>query len=220
MMTTRDKKVKQILIEPHFLGSIEYFVLISRFDVVIWEVHEHFIKQTYRNRCYILGPNGIQLIPVPVSFGNRTPLINVNIDYRQKWLGEFKRTIKSAYGKAPYFDFIFPEIEQIVDQKFKYLFELNQALMTFCLKFLQCDIRLEFSKSFEKEPENVLIDGRNLILPKISFHNREIYRPVSYIQNFGSEFVPNLSILDLLMCEGVHATELIRQSIAPLREQI
>lgn len=211
---------KKIIIEPHFLGSLEYFVLLSHFDHVIWEIEEHFIKQTYRNRCYLLGPNGVQLISIPVKYGNRTPFSQVTIDYRQKWPGEFKRSVSSAYGKAPYFDYIFPELEKIIDQRFSNLLQLNKSLMTFCLKMLQTDIRLEFSRSFEKKPENVLLDARNMISSKISFEERDIYKPISYVQNFGSEFVPNLSILDLLMCEGIHSTEVIKQSIGPLREQL
>lgn len=211
---------KPLLIEPHLLGSLEYFSLISQFEKVKWEVHEHFVKQTYRNRYYLLAPSGEMKMTVPVKFDNRTPFKEVRIENRFKWQNEHLRAIQSYYGKAPFFEHVYPELEIVFLRKYEFLLDLVENTMTFCLKFLNKNVTIEFTDSFEKESEIVLIDARNVIVPKKGYDKRKFYKPETYIQNFGSEFVPNLSILDLIMCEGIRSMEIIRKSIIPLKEQI
>jgi hypothetical protein len=203
---------KPLLIEPHYLGSLEYFSLLLRHKKIIWEVHEHFRKQTYRNRCYILGPNGSQLLSVPVVFGNRTAFRDVRIDFSQSWIKDHVRAVQSAYGKAAYFDHFFDLYLDVWKGRPEFLLDLNEQMMTICLKILQVDIMLVHSESFEKVPEIDLIDARNEILAKRPFSERNFYRPVPYFQNFGADFVPNLSLLDVLMCEGIHSLEIINRS--------
>lgn len=203
---------KPLLIEPHYLGSMEYFSLLLRHKKVIWEVNEHFRKQTYRNRCYILGPNGTQLLSVPVIFDNRTCFKDVRIDYHQSWIKDHVRTVRAAYGKAAYFDHFFELFEAVWSARPEFLLDLNEQMMTICLKILQVDIMLVHSESFEKVPEIDLIDARNRISAKRSYAERHIYTPAPYFQNFGVEFVPNLSLLDVLMCEGIHSLKIIRRS--------
>ena len=66
--------------------------------------------------------------------------------------------------------------------------------------------------SYSKPLLGEYVDQRNSILPKISFMNRNIYKPKPYIQNFGNNFVSNLSIIDLLMCEGPNGKAILQRS--------
>ncbi|MEL6539225.1 MAG: WbqC family protein [Bacteroidota bacterium] len=50
------------------------------------------------------------------------------------------------------------------------------------------------------------------MLPSQRTQPSRYYQPVSYPQVFGRAFTPNLSIIDLLCCEGQHATDILRQS--------
>jgi hypothetical protein len=56
------------------------------------------------------------------------------------------------------------------------------------------------------------LDLRSKIHPKIDFNKNGFFEPYGYNQIFGREFVNNLSILDLLFCEGRNASEVIKNS--------
>lgn len=208
------------MIEPHYLGSLEYFTLLLNHKEVIFEVQANFIKQTYKNRCYFLTSNGEILLTVPVNYGNRTTFKDVKIDYSQSWVREHLGAFYSAYGKAPYFDFFFEEFRAVWEKKEKFLLDLNIRFVTLCLKILQYDISFSFTDKYEKDAISTIYDAREQIVPKKSFKKRNLYLPFPYLQVFGSKFVPNLSIIDLIMCEGNRSFEVLRKSSAPVGEQL
>jgi hypothetical protein len=65
---------------------------------------------------------------------------------------------------------------------------------------------------YQKELDLGIFDARNTINPKKLIERDFFYNPVPYQQNFGNEFVPNLSILDLLFCRGNQALEILKKS--------
>lgn len=211
---------KKILIEPHYLGSLEYFTMLTSHPEVILEVNAHFTKQTYKNRCYLLGGNGKMLLTVPVSYGNHTPLKDVKTDYTQSWLRDHWGAFYSAYGKAPFYDFFSEEFRKIWEQKHPFLLDMNVEFLTICLKLLQYDMTFSFTEKYEKETIQGIYDAREQILPKKSFKKRNLYIPFPYLQVFGNKFVPNLSIIDLLMCEGSRAGIVLRNSTASANKQL
>ena len=85
-------------------------------------------------------------------------------------------------------------------------------MMTVCLKILQIDMSFNFTFIYKQEVQKDVLDLRNLISPKKPSESRNLYQPISYKQNFGSNFASNLSILDLLMCEGSNALNILKQS--------
>jgi hypothetical protein len=75
---------------------------------------------------------------------------------------------------------------------------------------LRLEKKITFTEKYEKVVED---DFRGKIHPKRDFSLNEIYQPVAYRQNFGSEFVPNLSILDLLFCQGNQSLKILQSSV-------
>lgn len=204
--------MSKLLIEPHYLGSLEYFALILHAGEVEWEVNAHFTKQTYKNRTHFMSAHGPVALSIPVSYRNHTPLKEVTIDYRQPWVREHWGACLSAYGKAPFFDFFADALHQIWQRKHRFLVDLNTEMMTICLQWLRHDKMIGRTKTYEKSPSTPVSDLREQIVPKKSFEGREFYIPFPYVQTFGSKFVPNLSIVDLLMSEGPNAKTILLQS--------
>jgi len=135
----------------------------------------------------------------------------IRIDYGQKWQATHLRGIQSGYGKAPFFEFFFPYIKDVIEAKEDSLWDLNQKLLTICLKLLRFPVKVTATENVEMGGETADIRGH--IVPESPFSKRNFYQPVSYTQLFGVNFEPNLSILDLLFCTGPEAGKILRDSI-------
>lgn len=205
--------MQKILIEPHYLGSLEYFVQLIKSDEIHFEVCQHFTKQTFKNRCSILTSNGPMNLTIPVKFGNRTALKDVQVDHNQSWARDHWGAFYSAYGKAPFFEYFEEYFRNIWEKKHQFLIDLSMEMMTMCLKILHYDRNFRLTDHYAKIPDHRLNDTRERILPKKTFEERNLYLPFPYTQTFGNIFVPNMSIIDLIMCEGSRASEVLSRSM-------
>jgi hypothetical protein len=151
--------------------------------------------------------------------GNRSEKVKtaeIEIDYRQNWVHQHWRTIQTAYGGTPYFEYYADYLHDIYVQKHSRLFDLNLAFLRFYLRYLRLRTPVEFTTEYlpahsataslpypaEQVPNKVL-DCRDSLTPKASVASepdRKSVRP--YVQSFGKDFVPGLSILDLLFMQG------------------
>jgi len=106
-------------IETHYLPSLEYMTLLLQNPSLVFEVEENFPKQTYRNRCMILGANGVERLTVPVIHlsGEKIKTKDTKIDYSQNWVKQHLGAIQAAYGNAPYYEFFEPYLSQIFAKK-------------------------------------------------------------------------------------------------------
>jgi hypothetical protein len=205
------------LLDLQYFPSLEYFVCISNTREILIEANEYYEKQSYRNRCYILGSNKIQALTVPVVNGNSKVFVkDIRIDENQKWLNIHWRSIASAYGKSPYFLFFGDYLKEILYKKHIFLFDLNMELLDKILVLLGLKVRIELTKEYSKKVENNILDLRSKIHPKRSYEMNNLYKTYSYNQIFGREFVGNLSILDLLFCEGRNAIKILEKSTPAL----
>jgi hypothetical protein len=203
----------KLLIELHYLPSLEYFVCLNKFEELILEINDHYVKQTYRNRCYILTSNKIAPLIIPVKEGNKKiKFKDIKIDYDQKWLMTHWRAIVSAYGKAPFFEFFAPYFHQSLFKKNEFLLDLNLQLLSVCLRLLKIKKVIKFTKNYEKEAKIEIEDLRGQIHPKKMFEQNNFYKKFPYNQIFGKNFVSNLSIIDLLFCEGGNAGNILQKS--------
>lgn len=205
--------MRSILIESHFLPSLEYCCALFPVETIILEKHEHFNKQTYRNRCHILAVHGIERLSIPVTVKTGKVIItDVQIDYTSRWQMSFWRALQSAYAKAPYFEHYSGDLKKDIFSNQKFLYDLNFHLLEMCLQWLKWKKSIVESVSFEKNPSKEILDLRNVISAKKDFLQRPFYKPQAYHQVFGSNYVPNLSLIDLVFCVGPDATALIGAS--------
>lgn len=205
---------KTVLVEPQYLPPIEFFCAILQAKDVLIEAEEHYTKQTYRNRCYIRGANKILPLSVPVINGNKKIFIkDIKVDNDQRWASEHWRSIQSAYGKAPYYEFFSDYFEREFQKRYNFLIDINESMLTICLKLLKLEKSSSRTKTYHKAPEGNILDLRGKISPKEDYTKRQIYQPVEYIQVFGKDFAANLSIIDLLMNEGPNALTIVTKSL-------
>lgn len=205
--------MSKLLIESHFLPSIEYFCLLHDYDDIQLEAHEHFVKQSFRNRCYILTVHGVERLTIPLTAKHgKVPITAVELDYSTRWATNLWRTIQSAYANAAYFEHYRDDLHAILFSGERHLFDFNLRILSMCLNWLGWTKTI--SKSVTYVPEGGRDDLRDLISAKQPYHSRTIFLPLPYQQVFGSSFVPNLSILDLVCCVGPEAGRIIGGSRA------
>ncbi|WP_373492912.1 WbqC family protein [Aquiflexum sp.] len=200
-----------ILTELFYLPPIEYFALISGQGELCIDGTDRYQKQSYRNRARILLANKVDTLSIPVLRSSKKQFYkDVKIDYGQKWKNVHLRGIQSAYGKAPFYEYFFPYLEVVYAKNLTFLFDLNIELLTVCLKLLQSDTKIQVVS--ETLDTNEYHDTRGIINTKEDFTSRNIMTAYLYDQMFGVNFVPNLSILDLLFCKGPESKDVLNLS--------
>ncbi|MDF9798822.1 hypothetical protein OKW21_004085 [Catalinimonas alkaloidigena] len=208
-----------VLTELHYLPCIAYFVHLQKFRKIMLEVNENYTKQTYRNRAYILTANKVQILSIPVSKdGVKTKVKDIRVSYSQHWQNNHWRAIRSAYGKSPFFDFFADYFHDILYSKYKFLIDLNLDLLTKCLELLNWHGKeIELTSSYVKAPESQWVDLRGQIDVNSVPPGDKKGEYKAYNQVFGKNFVPNLSVIDLLFCEGANANVILEQSSLTFR---
>jgi hypothetical protein len=194
----------KLLLSTAYLPPSEYFSLIKSADEIWIEQHENYLKQTYRNRCKILSSNGITILSVPVSKGHNLKALirDITIDYSKRWQQVHLRAVTSAYSRSPFFQFFFEHFEKIITANHKFLIDLNNELLKYCLDILKIKKFITYTHTFEPA-DGQSYDFRYRISPKIGSE----YRERSHIQVFSNgTFKQGLSILDLIFNTGPDAS--------------
>ena len=180
-----------------YFGNLVYFKSLLASKESVFEVHEYFVKQTLRSRCEIQSANGrIQLnIPVTKPHGSKTKMIDIEISYATDWQRIHWKAIESAYASSPYFEDYASEIHDLIYSNCNSLVDFNMRTIQLITRALDLVVSNNFS--IEYIPTEECKDFR------MNEFNSSTSTP-TYIQVFSdkSNFEPNLSILDILFCQG------------------
>jgi hypothetical protein len=205
-----------ILLSTAYFAPIHYYTRLVHHQTIYLERFEHFNKQTYRNRCVILGANGKIPLVVPVVKGRTKKVFirDLKIAYDEDWQRNHWRTLFSAYNSSPFFEFYKDEIYPLFTDKKKFLLDLNNAINEIICDLLGIENSMILTDDFEKIPGNTL-NFRETISPKNKMQPDVQFQPEMYTQVFHEKFgfVPNLSILDLLFNEGPNGINILQSSL-------
>ncbi|MCF8225590.1 MAG: WbqC family protein [Bacteroidales bacterium] len=206
-----------LLLPCFYNATISYYSIIQNFkqDLVV-EVFDHYTKQTYRNRCKIMGANGPLTLSIPVikNHGSKIKMKDIRIDYSAHWHLNHWKSIVSSYASAPFFEFMTDTFNKFYKKKYAFLADLNLELITSTLDLLGWRRSIIVSERFERVPPD--IDLRETMHPKKPFvHANCTFNPAEYHQVFMERhgFFPDLSILDLLFNEGPNAASILAKSL-------
>lgn len=194
-----------VILPLAYMPSVEYVARLLREECVI-DLGENFIKRSERNRAHILSANGVMALTVNVENANRPrqKMRDVKIDYSKRWQHQHWVSILSAYKSSPYFDHFAHRIEPFYRKEWKYLADYNLEYTSTLLSLLGVNRELPLSQSYyEAQPDD--LDLR----PKHKESSTFVAEP--YFQVFSDRlpFEANLSILDLIMCEGPQAVNAV-----------
>jgi hypothetical protein len=232
-----DLKQKIVSIhQPNFIPWLGYFYKIYASDefVILDNVdYQSGNSSSITNRTKIKTNNGELMISVPVKKNEQSKLImDMEIDNRQPWKAKMLKTIQFTYAKAPFFKTIFPEFEQLLNQQWDKLSDLNSTLIIFICGKL--NIQTQTIKASEMGLNDEDKNGRIIEICKklnatvylsgngarkyndeaqYNANHMELryseYSPPEYPQLYG-DFLKGLSILDVLLnCGWEKTSELI-----------
>lgn len=191
----------------HYLGPIEYYFHLINCKNVTIDTYENYVKQTYRNRCCILSPNGIQNLTIPlVKAKQRNLTKKMVIAYDDNWRKIHWKSLESAYRSSPYFEYYEDDFYPFYHgEKPEYLADFNSSLNKKIIELLDLEITITETSEYTEELEN---DYRKAFSPK----QETKLNFTSYIQVFGDRngFTPNMSILDILFNEGPNSVNYIK----------
>lgn len=197
------------LLSTTYFGPVQWYQKLNRFACCKIEQYDHFVKQTYRNRCVIPTTNGLQALSVPVEkFENHKCLLkDVRVSDHGNWRHIHWNALLSAYGESPFFEYYADDIRPFFEKKWDYLLDFNLETTAKICELLDIHPTITLTDAYVDDGDGKdVTDFREVIHPKhpqpdADFTAKPYYQV--YHQKYG--FRPNMSILDLLFNEGNEA---------------
>jgi len=220
--------------QPGYLPWLGFFKKMMNSDVFVFLDDAQFEKKDWDNRNFIRTNSGSTLLTVPVLAHRDTTLNQTKIDNTKNWAIKHKRSILLNYSKAPYFDDHKYFIEALYDQKFDLLVDINTKIIQYVMNKLDIECKILFSSKL-----NVSETGSDRVLQICKILNADVYISGTVwakehlklddfkendieikFQNFQhpkysqlhGDFIPNMSIIDLLFNEGNKSREILLKS--------
>jgi len=221
------------IMQPYFLPYIGYFQLMKAVDKYVIADNLNYIKQGWINRNSLLMNGTGFMFQLAVVGASQNKLINEVIvaDDQSKLL----RTIEINYRKAPFFADVFPIIESILQYEDKNLARYLGNSLVRIAEYLRFDTEFSYMSDLERDTSlkaqdmviNVctIMEAADYInaIGGMELYDKKIFKknsidlfflktnPIEYKQ-FKNSFVPNLSMLDVLMFNSMEQTnELLLQ---------
>lgn len=228
--------MKGTILQPTYLPWMGYFDMIDSSDIYVMFDHIQFEKKSWQQRNKIKTANGVIWLTIPVKEREKNARIcDTIISYdRENPLEKHMKSITLAYKKAPYFSVYKSLFEDIYSSGFNQISVLNCSLINTICGILGVKTKIISSSNLNLGDEKMektekvinlckkvdithLYDGKvaeefldKSLLEKagisITFQN---FKHPTYKQLWG-DFIPYLSVIDLLFNEGDKSLEIIR----------
>lgn len=217
------KDIKVGIMQPYFLPYIGYWQLMNAVDKYVILDDVNYINRGWINRNRILVNGEPKYLTIPLQGASQNKKINdILIGGDPSDLAKNLRKVESSYKKAPYFEQVFPIVEQILTSDEKWISQYNYNTFRLIGAYLDIDTEIYFSSELDKDDT---LKGQDRILDickrlgATQYYNavggKQLYSAEAFAKEqirlhfletetitykqFDSDFQPNLSILDVMM---------------------
>ena len=209
------------IMQPYFFPYIGYWQLLAavdKYDDV------NYIKGGWINRNKILNGNNVQYFNVQMEGASSFKHINqINVQTNDVYIEKNKKTLWSAYHKSPYFESAFPIITDILDCGETNLAKYLEYSIKAVCRYLNINTEILISSQIEKNSslkgeEKVIDICKHMSANKYynAIGGKDLYNfsnfksqgiellflqpgEIEYNQEVAGAFIPNLSIIDVMM---------------------
>lgn len=199
--------MKTVYLSSAYLAPVEYYTKLATYDKIYVEQHDHYMKQTYRNRCTIAAPDGELPLSIPTVKPDtpKCPMKDIRISDHGNWRHLHWNAIESAYNSTPFFEYYKDDFRPFYEKKYEFLIDFNEELCRMICELIGLHPNMERTEAYKTNFTSDETDFRERIHPKKNFHIEDpefVAKP--YYQVFEQKlgFIPNLSIIDLLFNMG------------------
>lgn len=219
--------------QPGYIPYMGFFKKIQSSNVFVYLDDVQYERGDWDNRNKIHTAEGSAWLTVPVlnKFGEK--LNEVKIDNTKNWNSKHRTTIKINYQNAPFFQKYWEKIEHILNSKWEKLIDLNLTLIEFfnfelgiktkTVRSSELQINSTGSQRLLEICQKLNADtylsgplGKNYLDEKIfsSASISIVYEKFEHPQyhQMRENFIPNLSIIDLLFNEGAKSKDILLNS--------
>lgn len=223
------------IMQPYFFPYLGYWQLLNAVDEYVIYDDVNYIKNGWINRNRILIQGDAHYFTLPLEGASSYSLINqIRIANQKESYQKMLKTLQIAYGKAPFFPVTYDLVSQVFNESTdSSLLQLLVSSHKHLCDLLQINTKLLLSSSIAKQNE---LHGKEKvielckILGATGYYNaiggKALYSKEDFLANgiglkflhsndvltyrqYKNVFVPNLSIIDVLMFNGVEQTKLM-----------
>jgi hypothetical protein len=230
-----------VVLQPGYLPWLGFFDQLARADVFVLLDDVQYTKNDWRNRNRIKSSTGEpQWLTVPVLHrGRSTQLIkDAEITSDSRWAHSHLQAIRSNYARAPFFDLLFPVLKEVLSRPWRWLCELDRALIESLARLLGIDTPLLNASELPRFPgsstERLVAIVRHLGGDRYltgdaarSYLDLELFREAGITLEWQSyhhprypqlhgDFVPYLSVADLIFNLGPESLAMLRDGASAL----
>ena len=223
----------------HYLPWLRYFHKIAGCDIFVILDNIQFNKNGWQNRNQIKTPQGAHILTVPVLHQMGQSLSEVAIDNKNPWRRKHWGSLSNHYSKAPFFKEHESFFEQVYETEWFKLNDLNYKILDYLLKTLGIKTKIIRSSdlNIKGEASERLVEICKQLGAASYFTGS--YAAQTYLENdvfqragielkfqtfecpkypqlySGTDFIPELSIVDLLFNCGPKSLEILMASPMP-----
>lgn len=204
-----------ILIEYQYFPPVILFNSLCSKSHLLFEQYENFQKMSFRNRMMVAGAGGPILLSIPLKDGRnqKSTIKDVRIENRTSWQGVHWKTIVSCYNKSPWFEYYRDELNELYKIPHERLIDWNLACFNWILDKLEMKISVSLTVEWKDNYDpGIWEDWRNRLSPNSIHAKFPVAREYRQVFDERTGFIPHLSILDLLFCEGKNARSILCDS--------
>lgn len=205
---------KNILLSSAYLAPVEYYTKLYAYDKVYVERFDHYMKQTYRNRCVIASASGPLALTIPTEKSDELKCLmkDMRISDHGNWRRVHWNAFVASYRHSPFFDYYADEFHVFFERKYGFLYDFNMDLCRWVCRQIDLQPCMLPTGYYVASPE-AADDFRERIHPKKPCQSYDPqFEAKPYYQVFDAQtgFLPNLSIVDLLFNMGPESLLVLR----------